>query len=89
MSREQELVKFMQEEKLRLETILARAGKRLQNAPAGSIRITRCRNHLQFFLRSDSREKSGMPFSRISFSISTQGEKTLSHQISSRRFSIS
>ncbi len=59
MSREQELVKFMQKEKLRLETILARAGKRLQNAPAGSIRITRCRNHLQFFLRSDSREKSG------------------------------
>ncbi|MBQ6602420.1 MAG: hypothetical protein IJH99_03355 [Eubacterium sp.] len=59
MSRQEELVRLMQEEKTKLEAVIEQAEKRLKKAPEGSVRIAKCRRYLQFFLRNDPADKSG------------------------------
>ena len=59
MNQQEDIIRNLQMEKAKLESIIQEAEERMANAPAGSIRMVKCRRFPQFYLRSDPSEKSG------------------------------
>ncbi len=59
MNRQEYLFERMQSEKRWLEGIIAKAGYRIRYAPDGCLRTVNCHGYLQFYERTDPKDKNG------------------------------
>ncbi len=60
MDKQEEIIAKLAAEKKHLEKLVREAEKRLAKAPDGSVRVTRCRNYLQFYRLQRQGDRRGV-----------------------------
>ncbi len=54
-----QIIQYLEKEKKKYQRIAQEAGKRVREAPDGTVRVIRHRNSFQFFIRTDPKDKNG------------------------------